>query len=129
MNEVQASTTPSLRDRAGDAEWRARVDLAAVYRLLAHYGWDDIIYTHCSARVPGEPNHFLLNPYGLMFRHVTASSLIETDLEGRLVLESPYGANAAGFTIHSAVIAARPESRNVIDEVRNRSPMRIMCEL
>lgn len=114
MSQLQAVKTPSIRERVSPAEWQARVDLAAVYRLLVHFGWEDVIYTHCSARVPGEPSHFLLNPYGLMFPHVTASSLIKLDLDGRIVMESPYGMNPAGYTIHSAVLAARPDLTHVI---------------
>src|SRR5881396_2813283 len=93
----------SIRDQILDAEWQARVDLAAAYRLVALYGWDDLIFTHISARVPGTDHHFLLNPYGMMFEEVTASSLVKIDLEGNKVMDSPYFVNPAGFTIHSAV--------------------------
>lgn len=91
-------------------EWQARVDLAAAYRLVAHYGWDDLIFTHISARVPGPEHHFLINPYGMMFEEITASSLVKVDLDGRIVSESPYVINPAGFTIHSAVHAAREDA-------------------
>src|SRR2546423_11077216 len=100
----------SIRDQVSDTEWQARVDLAAAYRLVALYGWDDLIFTHISARVPGSEHHFLLNAYGMMFEEVTASSLIKIDLEGSKVLESPYFINPAGFTIHSAVHAAREDA-------------------
>lgn len=97
-----------------EAEWQARVDLAAAYRLVAHYGWDDLIFTHLSARVPGPDHHFLINPYGMMFEEITASSLVKVDLDGNLVSESPYVINPAGFTIHSAVHAAREDALCVI---------------
>ncbi len=100
----------SIRDQVSAEEWQARVDLAAAYRLVALYGWDDLIFTHISARVPGEEHHFLLNPYGMMFDEVTASSLVKIDLNGNKVMESPYFINPAGFTIHSAVHAAREDA-------------------
>jgi ribulose-5-phosphate 4-epimerase/fuculose-1-phosphate aldolase len=100
----------TIRDQVSDAEWRARVDLAAAYRLVALHGWDDLIFTHISARVPGAEHHFLLNPYGMMFEEVTASSLVKIDLAGTKVMESPYFVNPAGFTIHSAVHAAREDA-------------------
>src|SRR5262245_55011570 len=97
-----------------ESERQARVDLAAAYRLVALYGWDDLIFTHISARVPGANHHFLLNPYGMMFEEVTASSLVKIDLAGNKVTESPYFVNPAGFTIHSAVHAAREDALCVI---------------
>ena len=100
----------SIRDQVAEAEWQARVDLAAAYRLVALYGWDDLIFTHISARVPGPEHHFLLNAYGMMFDEVTASSLVKIDPSGKKVLESPYFINPAGFTIHSAVHAAREDA-------------------
>ena len=84
-------------------EWQTRVDLAALYRLVALYGWDDLVFTHISARVPGEDNHFLLNPYGLLFEEIKASDLVKIDLDGNIVSETEHFVNAAGFTIHSAV--------------------------
>lgn len=114
MSQPQSLKLPSIRERVSQAEWQTRVDLAAVYRLLAHFGWEDIIYTHCSARVPGELASFLLNPYGLMFQQITASSLVKMNLDGRILMESPFGMNPAGYTIHSAVLAARPEVTHVI---------------
>ena len=108
---MTASAKPSsIRDQVTAEEWHARVDLAAAYRLVALYGWDDLIFTHISARVPGGEHHFLLNPYGMMFDEVTASSLVKIDLEGSKVMESPYAINPAGFTIHSAVHAAREDA-------------------
>src|SRR5207237_6789648 len=100
----------SLRYQVTAEEWQARVDLAAAYRLVALYGWDDLIFTHISSRVPGPEHHFLLNPYGMMFEEVTASSLVKIDLAGNKVTESPYFINPAGFTIHSAVHAAREDA-------------------
>jgi ribulose-5-phosphate 4-epimerase/fuculose-1-phosphate aldolase len=100
----------SVRDRVSEAEWQARVDLAAAYRLVALHGWDDLIFTHISARVPGTEHYFLLNPYGMMFEEVTASSLVKIDLKGNKVSDSPYFINPAGFTIHSAVHAAREDA-------------------
>src|SRR5438445_4057859 len=100
----------SLRGGISEEEWQARVDLAAAYRLVALYGWDDLIFTHISARVPGAEHHFLLNPYGMMFDEVTASSLVKVDPDGNKAMDSPYFINPAGFTIHSAVHAAREDA-------------------
>jgi len=91
-----------------------RVDLAACYRLVAHLGWDDLIFTHISARVPGPDHHFLINPYGFTFDEITASSLVKVDLDGKIVEPTPYFINPAGFTIHSAVHAARPDAKCVL---------------
>ena len=95
-----ATDVPSVRDAVSPEEWQTRVDLAACYRLVAHHGWTDLIYTHISARVPGAEEHFLLNPYGLMFEEVTASSLVKVDMDGTVVMDTPFEVNAAGFTIH-----------------------------
>src|SRR5881275_3425589 len=100
----------NVPDQLSDAEWQARLDLAAAYRLVALCGWDDLIFTHISARVPGADHHFLLNPYGMMFDEITASSLVKVDPDGKKVLDSPYFINPAGFTIHSAVHAAREDA-------------------
>ncbi len=102
------------RSQVSAEEWQARVDLAATYRLVALYGWDDLIFTHLSARVPGPEHHFLINPYGMMFEEITASSLVKVNLQGEIVAPSPYFINPAGFTIHSAVHAAREDARCVI---------------
>ena len=101
---------PTIRGQISELEWQARVNLAAAYRLVALYGWDDLIFTHVSARVPGPEHHFLLNPYGMMFDEVTASNLVKIDLAGNIVMDSPYMINPAGFTIHSAVHAAREDA-------------------
>src|SRR5437773_2951960 len=105
-----AAGKATLKDAVSAGEWQQRVDLAACYRLVAMYGWDDLIFTHISARVPGPEHHFLLNPYGMMFDEVTASSLVKVDLTGNIVMKSPYAINPAGFTIHSAVHAARQDA-------------------
>lgn len=106
--------TNTVQDRASDAEWKLRCELAAAFRLAAHYGWDDLIFTHMSVRVPGPEHHFLINPYNLMFEEVTASSLIKIGLDGKPVEQTPYLANPAGFTIHSALHAAREDANCVI---------------
>ena len=95
-------------------EKEQRVNLAACYRLVALYGWDDLIFTHISARVPGPEHRFLINPYGMLFEEITASSLVKVDLEGRKVTESPYEINPAGFVIHSAIHAAREDAKCVL---------------
>ena len=104
----------ALNGEVSDAEWRTRVDLAALYRLVALEKWDDLIFTHVSARVPGPEHHFLINPFGVYFEEVTASSLVKVDLDGNIVMDSPYGINPAGFTIHSAVHGAREDARFVM---------------
>ena len=100
-----AAHAPSL-DHSPE-ERQVRVDLAAAYRLVALFGWDDLIFTHLSARVPGPEHHFLINPYGMTFDEITASSLVKVDLDGKVVEPTTYAVNPAGFTIHSAVHAAR----------------------
>ncbi len=104
----------SLKSQVSEAEWQVRVELAALYRLVALNGWDDMIFTHISARVPGPEHHFLINPYGWYFDEITASSLVKVDLEGNVVQETTSFINPAGFTIHSAVHAAREEAHFVI---------------
>ena len=104
-----AEDSLSIRKQVSDEEWQVRVDLAACYRLIALYGWDDLIFTHISACVPGADEHFLINAYGLLFEEMTASSLIKVDLDGNKIIDSPYPVNPAGFTIHSAVHAARDD--------------------
>jgi ribulose-5-phosphate 4-epimerase/fuculose-1-phosphate aldolase len=95
-------------------EWQLRVDLAACYRLVALHGWSDLVFTHISARVPGPEHHFLINPYGLMFDEITASSLVKVDQDCNKVITSPYPVNPAGFVIHSAIHAARPDIQCVL---------------
>jgi ribulose-5-phosphate 4-epimerase/fuculose-1-phosphate aldolase len=106
--------TDAVRSRVSEAEWALRVELAACYRLVAHFGWDDLVFTHISARVPGPEHHFLINPYGFLFDEITASSLVKVDLAGRKVLDSPHEVNPAGFTIHSAIHAAREDAHCVL---------------
>ncbi len=105
---------PSRRERVSDEEWRLRVDLAAAYRLVALFGWDDLVFTHISVRLPGAGHRFLINPYGLMFEEITASSLVEIDVDGNKLDDSPFPVNPAGFTIHSAVHAARDDAACVL---------------
>jgi ribulose-5-phosphate 4-epimerase/fuculose-1-phosphate aldolase len=105
---------PSLQSRVSVDEWRCRVDLAAAYRLVALFKWDDLVFTHITARVPGREDEFLINPYGLMFDEITASSLIRVDASGRVLDDSVYPVNPAGFTIHSAIHAARHDCQCVL---------------
>jgi len=101
---------PSRRAQVSPDEWALRVDLAAAYRIVALLGWDDLVFTHISARLPGEGHRFLINPYGLMFEEITASSLITVDTDGRKCDDSLFDVNPAGFTIHSAIHAARDDA-------------------
>ncbi|MEO8813413.1 MAG: class II aldolase/adducin family protein [Caulobacteraceae bacterium] len=114
MADGSLAGSASLKGKVTEDEWKARVDLAALYRLVALYGWDDMIYTHISARIPGPEHHFLINPYGLFFDEITASSLVKIDLDGKVLQETPYFINPAGFTIHSAVHAARDDAHYVM---------------
>src|SRR4028119_470010 len=114
VNPLASVEIPSLQGRVSEEEWKVRVDLAAAYRMVAHYGWDDLIFTHLSARVPGPEHHFLLNPYQLMFEEVTASSPVKVGMDGNPVGETPFMTNAAGFTIHSAIHMARDDALAVI---------------
>ena len=114
MQALESVEIPSLEGKVSEEEWAIRVDLAAAYRLVAHYGWDDLIFTHLSARIPGPEHHFLLNPYQLMFEEVTASSLVKVDIEGNPVEPTPFITNPAGFTIHSAIHMAREDAQAVM---------------
>jgi ribulose-5-phosphate 4-epimerase/fuculose-1-phosphate aldolase len=105
---------PSRRHEVSADEWAVRVDLAACYRLVARYGWEDLVFTHITARVPGVEDQFLINPYGLFFDEITASSLVKIDLHGAKVDESPFPVNPAGFVIHSAIHAARHDAKCVL---------------
>lgn len=111
-----STAIPSLKGKVSDAEWQARVDLAAAYRLVALWGMDEMIANHISVEVPGEPGHFLINSYGLMYEEMTASSMVKLDLDGRVIAKPPfdYGVNQAGFVIHSAIHRARADARCVI---------------
>lgn len=104
----------SVEKQVSAEEWQQRVNLAACYRLIAMHGWDDLVFTHISARVPGPDDHFLINAYGHLFEEMTASSLVKVDLLGNVVLDTPYSINPAGFTIHSAIHAARKDAGCVL---------------
>jgi ribulose-5-phosphate 4-epimerase/fuculose-1-phosphate aldolase len=116
----EAVAAPDLKDAAitiatvGPAEWQTRVHLAALYRLVALQGWDDLIFTHISARVPGPEHHFLINPFGLFFDEITASSLVKIDLNGNVIGQRSAQINAAGFNIHSAIHGAREDAQFVL---------------
>lgn len=105
---------PSLKDKVSPEEWQLRVDLAAAYRLVAMYGWSDLVFTHISARIPGPEHHFLINPYGLMFDEITASSLVKVDQQCNKLHETPFPVNPAGFVIHSAVHEVREDAGCVL---------------
>ena len=114
LQPLSSVDIPSLEGRVSEEEWAIRVDLAAAYRMVAYYGWDDLIFTHLSARIPGPDHHFLLNPYNLMFEEVTASSLVKVDTTGNPVEPTPFITNPAGFTIHSAIHMARDDAHAVM---------------
>ncbi|QSI30515.1 class II aldolase [Variovorax sp. RKNM96] len=111
---MNANSQSEIQKLVSAEEWQLRVDLAACYRLVALYGWSDLVFTHISARVPGPEHHFLINPYGLMFDEITASSLVKVDQQCNKIIESPYPVNPAGFVIHSAVHAAREDIQCVL---------------
>jgi ribulose-5-phosphate 4-epimerase/fuculose-1-phosphate aldolase len=111
---VSGTESFDVRAKVSPDEWECRVNLAAAYRLIAMYGWDDLVFTHISARVPGNDGHFLLNPYGMMFEEITASSLVKVDFECKKILPSPYEVIPAGFVIHSAIHAARSDAHCVV---------------
>ncbi|HYM30359.1 MAG TPA: class II aldolase/adducin family protein [Candidatus Cybelea sp.] len=119
--------SPAVRDLVSAEEWQVRVDLAAAYRLVAHYGWDDLIFTHLSARVPGPEHHFLINPYGMMFEEITASSLVKIDLEGNIQIPTSYPINLAGFVIHGAIHEAREDARCVM-HLHTRAGIAVSCQ-
>ena len=114
MKPLDSVEIPSLQGEVSAEEWQVRIDLACAYRMVAHYGWDDLIFTHLSARIPGPEHHFLLNPYNLMFEEVTASSLVKVDVNGNPVDPTPFITNPAGFTIHSASHMARDDAHAVM---------------
>ena len=114
MNDNPGGSDADVRAQVSDEEWAVRVDLAAAYRLVALYGWDDLIFTHLSARVPGPEHHFLINPYDMMFEEITASSLVKIDVDGQPVIPSPHPVNPAGFTIHSALHMNCEEAHSVM---------------
>lgn len=110
----ESAINSTVKSQVSAAEWEQRVNLAACYRAVALYGWDDLIFTHISARVPGTEDHFLINPFGMLFDEVTASSLVKIDHSGKKVLESPYSVNPAGFVIHSAIHEGRADAKCVL---------------
>jgi len=114
MDISEQLALPLVRDKITEAEWDMRVNLAAAYCLVALHGWDDLAFTHISARVPGQEDHFLINPYGMMFEEITASSLVKIDINGNIVLESPFPVTPAGFVNHSAIHAARANAKCVL---------------
>ncbi len=124
---AEGSSAIDMRQTVGEEEWKARVDLAAMYRLTALHGWDDLIFTHISHRVPGPEHHFLINPYGMLFEEITASSLVKVDLEGNIVQETEQYINPAGFTIHSAVHAARDDA-NVVMHLHTDDGVAVSCQ-
>ena len=105
---------PSKKESVSAEEWQLRVDLAAAYRLVALYGWDDLVFTHISARIPGDEHHFLINPYGMMFEEITASSLVRVDQDANKIDPDDFDINPAGFTIHSAIHAVREDAACVM---------------
>ena len=111
---MNANSQSEIQKLVSAEEWQLRVDLAACYRLVALYGWSDLVFTHISARIPGPEHHFLINPYGLMFDEITASSLVKVDQQCNKIIDSPYPVNPAGFVIHSAVHAAREDIQCVL---------------
>ena len=112
---MDSLSIPSVQKKVSAEEWQTRVDLAACYRLVAHFGWSDLVFTHITAKIPGVDNQFLINPYGLLFEEITASSLVKIDLAGnKLDTDNPFPVNPAGFTIHSAIHAARHDAKCVL---------------
>ncbi len=109
-----ATSIRTIHEQVSAEEWRVRQDLAALYRLVAMHGWDDLVFTHITARVPGPDHHFLINPYGMLFETVTASNLVKVDLAGNKIIETPFPVNPAGYTIHSAIHEVRENAKCVM---------------
>ncbi len=118
---------PSLQQAVSAEEWQLRVDLAAGYRLVAAYGMSDLVFTHMSARMPGPEHHFLINPYGLMFDEITASSLVKVDLSCNKISASPFPVNPAGFTIHCAIHQVREDAGCVL-HTHTRAGIAVSCQ-
>lgn len=112
--------------RVSDAEWQARVQLAACYRIFAHLGWAELIYNHISLRVPGPDDHFLINPFGLHYTEVTASNLVKVDVDGNIIGNSDWPINPAGFTFHGAIHATLPDAHCVM-HVHTTPTMAVCC--
>jgi ribulose-5-phosphate 4-epimerase/fuculose-1-phosphate aldolase len=111
---VATVSATGVKSRVSPEEWQTRVDLAACYRLVAAYGWDDLVFTHITAKIPAADDQFLINPYGMMFDEITASSLVKIDLNGNKLDDNPHPINPAGFTIHSAIHSARHDAGCVL---------------
>lgn len=111
---TSSSKILGIREMVSPEEWKLRQELAAAYRVAADYGWDDLIFTHFSARVPGKEKHFLLNPFGLLFEEITASSLVKVDLSGAPVVPTDYAVNPAGFIIHGAIHDSREDAHCIL---------------
>ncbi len=109
-----ATSIRTIHEQVSSEEWQVRQDLAALYRLVAMHGWDDLVFTHITARVPGPDHHFLINPYGMLFETVTASNLVKVDLAGNKIIETPFPVNPAGYTIHSAIHEVRENAKCVM---------------
>lgn len=124
---MSATATSARPSAISEAEWALRVDLAACYRIFDHLGWIELIYNHITVRVPGPETHFLINPFGLMYREVTASNLVKIDLEGNIIGPSDWPVNPAGFTIHSAIHAARPQAHCVM-HTHTTAGMAVACK-
>lgn len=117
----------SLRPQVSDAEWHARCELACAYRLFDHFGWHELIYNHITLRVPDQGEVFLINPFGLMYREVRATNLVKIDIGGNILGPSNYPINPAGFVVHSAVHAARPDAHCVM-HTHTTAGMAVACQ-
>jgi ribulose-5-phosphate 4-epimerase/fuculose-1-phosphate aldolase len=122
---ITAASRPASTEISA-AEYQVRCDLAGFYRLVADFGWDDLLATHISARVPGEADTFLINPYGMLFDEITASSLVKIDGDGNILSDTPYAVNRAGFVIHSAVLRGRPDA-NCVAHLHTRDGIAVSC--
>ena len=107
-------SVPGVEESVSVEEWQIRTDLAALYRLVARFGWDDLVFTHITARVPGDEHHFLINPYGLLYDEICASNLVKIDMQGNKVMDGPFDINPAGFVVHSAVHGVRDDAQCVL---------------
>ncbi len=114
MSVAHDTKNLTVQAQVSSQEWQARTDLAALYRLVAGHGWDDLVFTHISMRVPGEDEHFLINPYGLLFHEINASNLVKIDINGEIVMETDYFINPAGFTVHSPFHKASEDAHCII---------------
>lgn len=122
-----ATVTPYRPAEISTEEWELRVQLAACYRIFDYFGWTELIFNHISLRVPGPEHHFLINPFGLWYKEVTASNLVKIDLDGNIVGHSDYPVNKAGFIIHSAIHAAREDALCVM-HTHTTETMAVACQ-